>query len=189
MAARGGSRQGRARDDTRVDLDRCNRDVGLASAIPAASQGMMQHVDLASPEMASAEMTRADVEAAIASATSRSPSISRAKSCPASTFRPRSSPVPSCAVRGSIRPNFAMQSSTERFSIKRGSWKPISAERASRTRTFLQRKCNVQRSMEPIFQARASRPTAFHVAARVASEVVPSVPDPKRHGTADPAGG
>jgi uncharacterized protein YjbI with pentapeptide repeats len=46
---------------------------GLASAIPAASQGMMQHVDLASPEMASAEMTRAEVEAAIASATSLQP--------------------------------------------------------------------------------------------------------------------
>jgi len=39
---------------------------GLASAIPGASQDMMQHVDLTSPEMASAEMTRADVEAAIA---------------------------------------------------------------------------------------------------------------------------
>ena len=38
---------------------------GLASAIPGASQDMMQHIDLASPEMASAEMTRADVEAAI----------------------------------------------------------------------------------------------------------------------------
>jgi uncharacterized protein YjbI with pentapeptide repeats len=46
---------------------------GLASAIPAASQGMMEHVDLTSPEMASAEMTRADVEAAIASATSLKP--------------------------------------------------------------------------------------------------------------------
>src|SRR6516165_10035367 len=46
---------------------------GLASAIPGASQDMMQHVDLASPEMASAEMTRADVEAAIASATSLKP--------------------------------------------------------------------------------------------------------------------
>jgi hypothetical protein len=33
---------------------------GLACAISAAAQGMMQHVDLASPEMASAEMTRAD---------------------------------------------------------------------------------------------------------------------------------
>src|SRR6516225_1643609 len=47
--------------------------LGLASAIPGASQDMMQHVDLASPEMASAEMTRADVEAAIASATSLKP--------------------------------------------------------------------------------------------------------------------
>src|SRR5262249_56551562 len=46
---------------------------GLASAIPAASQGMMQHVDLASPEMASAEMTRAEVEAAIAAATTLQP--------------------------------------------------------------------------------------------------------------------
>src|SRR6266478_8329550 len=46
---------------------------GLASAFPAASQGMMQHVDLASPEMASAEMTRAEVEAAIASATALQP--------------------------------------------------------------------------------------------------------------------
>src|SRR6202008_2357574 len=46
---------------------------GLASAIPGASQDMMQHVDLTSPEMASAEMTRADVEAAIASATSLKP--------------------------------------------------------------------------------------------------------------------
>jgi hypothetical protein len=46
---------------------------GLASAIPGAAQGMMQHVDLASPEMTSAEMTRTDVEAAIASATSLHP--------------------------------------------------------------------------------------------------------------------
>jgi len=45
----------------------------LASAVPASAQGMMQHVDLASPEMASAEMTRTDVEAAIASATSLQP--------------------------------------------------------------------------------------------------------------------
>ena len=39
---------------------------GLASAIPGAAQGMMQHVDLTSPEMTSAEMTRADVESLIA---------------------------------------------------------------------------------------------------------------------------
>jgi uncharacterized protein YjbI with pentapeptide repeats len=45
----------------------------LAAGVPAAAQGMMQHVDLASPEMTSAEMTRADVEAAIASATSHQP--------------------------------------------------------------------------------------------------------------------
>jgi len=43
---------------------------GLASAIPGAAQGMMQHVDLTSPEMTSAEMTRAEVESLIASATS-----------------------------------------------------------------------------------------------------------------------
>ena len=41
----------------------------LASGVVAA-QGMMQHVDLASPEMASAEMTRAEVEVAIASVAS-----------------------------------------------------------------------------------------------------------------------
>jgi len=53
---------------------------GLASAIPASSQGMMQHVDLTSPEMASAEMTRAEVEAAIASATSLQPADLTGKS-------------------------------------------------------------------------------------------------------------
>jgi hypothetical protein len=53
---------------------------GLASAIPAASQDMIQQVDLTSPEMASAEMTRADGEAALASATSRQQPISPARS-------------------------------------------------------------------------------------------------------------
>jgi hypothetical protein len=33
----------------------------LAYAVPASAQSMMQHVDLASPEMASAEMTRATI--------------------------------------------------------------------------------------------------------------------------------
>lgn len=131
--------------------------VALASGMPAAAQGMMQHVDLASPEMASAEMTRADVEAVIASATSRQPADFTGKKLSGlATFPASISPVPSCAARGSIRPNFATPSSTEQFSIKRGSWKPISAGRASRTRTFLQPKCNVQRSMEPIFRAPAS---------------------------------
>src|SRR5262249_11161761 len=46
---------------------------GLACAIPAASQGMMQHVDLASPEMASAAMTRAEVEPAVAAGTAHEP--------------------------------------------------------------------------------------------------------------------
>ena len=35
---------------------------------PAAAQGMMQHVDLASPRMSEAEMTREDVEALLAEA-------------------------------------------------------------------------------------------------------------------------
>ena len=38
--------------------------VGLL-AVTATAQDMMRHVDLSSPEMVSAEMTRAEVEAAL----------------------------------------------------------------------------------------------------------------------------
>ena len=37
--------------------------IGLVFVAPAAAQNMMQHVDLTSPEMTAAEMTRAEVEA------------------------------------------------------------------------------------------------------------------------------
>ena len=131
---------------------------GLASAIPGASQDMMQHVDLTSPEMASAEMTRAEVEAAIASATSLQPADLTGKSSRASTSQASISPLRFCAARGSTGPNFAMQNSTGRFSIKLGSWRPISVERASPAQAFLLRKCSVRRSTEPTSQARASRP-------------------------------
>ncbi|HEY1360824.1 MAG TPA: hypothetical protein VGF60_01190, partial [Xanthobacteraceae bacterium] len=47
--------------------------LALEPVAPAAAQDMMQHVDLASPEMTSAEMTRSDVEAAIAAAAPRGP--------------------------------------------------------------------------------------------------------------------
>src|SRR6516225_3836450 len=71
---RGGRHRGRAKTMIRASIRiGAIAMFGLASAIPGASQDMMQHVDLASPEMASAEMTRADVEAAIASATSLKP--------------------------------------------------------------------------------------------------------------------
>src|SRR5512132_3366311 len=46
---------------------------GLVFVAPAAAQNMMQHVDLASPEMTAAEMTRAEVEAVIGAATSTRP--------------------------------------------------------------------------------------------------------------------
>jgi hypothetical protein len=46
---------------------------GIASAVPAAAQGLMQHIDLISPEMTSAEMSRQDVEAVIAASTSARP--------------------------------------------------------------------------------------------------------------------
>src|SRR6202008_4097731 len=46
---------------------------GRVSPIPGTSKEMLRPVDLPSPEMASAEMTRPDVEAAIASATSLKP--------------------------------------------------------------------------------------------------------------------
>jgi hypothetical protein len=46
---------------------------GLVFVAPAAAQNMMQHVDLTSPEMTAAEMTRAEVEAVIAAATSTQP--------------------------------------------------------------------------------------------------------------------
>ena len=39
--------------------------LALASALPATAQGMMQHVDMTSPEMTSAEMTRGEVETII----------------------------------------------------------------------------------------------------------------------------
>src|SRR5712691_11726701 len=95
---------------------------GLASAIPGASQGMMQHVDLTSPEMASAEMTRADVEAAIASATFLKPADLAGKKL--SGLDLSSLDLSGAILRGasSTRPNFAMQNSTGRFSIKLGSW-------------------------------------------------------------------
>ena len=41
---------------------------GLVLAAPAAAQDMMRHVDLTSPEMTAAELTRAEVETAIAGA-------------------------------------------------------------------------------------------------------------------------
>jgi len=39
-------------------------------ASPAGAQDMMRNVDLSSPDMVSAEMTRADVQAAVAAASS-----------------------------------------------------------------------------------------------------------------------
>ncbi|MFL5000874.1 MAG: pentapeptide repeat-containing protein, partial [Xanthobacteraceae bacterium] len=44
---------------------------GLGGAAPA--QDMMRHIDLTSPEMVSAEMTRADVEARLAGTTAENP--------------------------------------------------------------------------------------------------------------------
>ena len=42
-------------------------------AMTAAAQDMMRHVDLSSPDMVAAEMTRAEVEATLAAATSAAP--------------------------------------------------------------------------------------------------------------------
>jgi hypothetical protein len=42
-------------------------------AMTAAAQDMMRHVDLSSPDMVSAEMTRGEVEAALAAATVAAP--------------------------------------------------------------------------------------------------------------------
>ena len=57
--------------------------LGGAAAWPLVghAQDMMRHLDLTSPDMVSAEMTRADVEAALASTKPTSP----VKDCPAST--------------------------------------------------------------------------------------------------------
>jgi len=54
---------------------------GLVSAAPAAARDMMRSIDLTSPEMTTAEqMTRGDVEAAIAAATSDHPADFSGKS-------------------------------------------------------------------------------------------------------------
>src|SRR6476620_12451797 len=91
----------------------------LVSAAPAAAQDMMRHIDLTSPEMTSAEMTRADVEAVIAAATSDQPADFTGKklSVPVSI-----SPAPSYVPPGLTGPNSTMRSSTERYSIRLGSW-------------------------------------------------------------------
>src|SRR5215470_8483236 len=44
-----------------------------AIAWPAAAQDMMRHVDLSSPDMVAAEMTRAEVETVLAAATAEKP--------------------------------------------------------------------------------------------------------------------
>src|SRR6266511_4346794 len=130
----------------------------LAPAVPSSAQSMMQHVDLASPEMASAEMTRADVEAAIASATSLQPADLAGKKL--SGLDLSGLDFSGAILRGArLNKTKLRDAKLDRAILdQRGSWKAISAERASQKRTFLRRKCNVQRSMEPISQARASRP-------------------------------
>ena len=48
--------------------------LGLALAtMTATAQDMMRHVDLSSPDMVSAEMTRGEVETALAAATAAAP--------------------------------------------------------------------------------------------------------------------
>ena len=129
---------------------------GLASAIPAASQSMMQHVDLTSPEMASAEMTRADVEAAIASATSLKPADLAGKKL--SGLDLSGLDLSGAILRGARLNKTKLRDAklTGQFSIKLGSSRPISAERTSHAPAFLPRRCNAQRSMVPTSQARAS---------------------------------
>ena len=55
-------------------------------AMTATAQDMMRDVDLSSPDMVSAEMTRAEVEAVLAATTATAPPISLESGCPASTF-------------------------------------------------------------------------------------------------------
>ena len=49
-------------------------------AVTATAQNMMRHVDRSSPDMVSAEMTRAEVEAALAAATVAAPADFTGKS-------------------------------------------------------------------------------------------------------------
>jgi hypothetical protein len=130
----------------------------LVSATPAAAQDMMRHIDLTSPEMTSAEMTRADVEALIAAATSDQPADFTGKKLSGLDLSGLDFSGASYVPPGSTGPNSTMQSSTERYSIRLGFWKPISAGRASGARTSLLHKCSAQNSMEPISRAHASPP-------------------------------
>ena len=130
--------------------------LGLASAIPAASQSMMQHVDLTSPEMASAEMTRADVEAAIASATSLKPADLAGKKL--SGLDLSSLDLSGAILRGARLNKTKLRDAKLDRAILDQAWLvEADLSRASLTRaSILPRKCNTQRSMVPISQARAS---------------------------------
>ena len=78
---------------------------GLVMAIPAAAQNMMQHVDLTSPEMTAAEMTRPDVEAMVAAANLTQPADFTGRKLSGLDLSGSISPVPYCGPQGSIGPN------------------------------------------------------------------------------------
>ena len=97
--------------------------LGSAAAWPLAAraQDMMRHLDLTSPDMVSAEMTRADVEAALAS----TKPISPVKDCPASTCLDSTSRASDCELHVSIRLGLSVPSSTVPSWTKHGYWMPI----------------------------------------------------------------
>ena len=80
----------------------------------------MRHLDLASPDMVSAEMTRADVEAALASHQTDFTG-KRLSGLDLSGLTSRAS---GCALHVSTRPSLLVPSSTAPSWTRRGSWMP-----------------------------------------------------------------
>ena len=128
-------------------------------SVVAAAQDMMQHVDLTSPEMTSAEMSRADVEAAIAAATSAHPIDFTGKKL--SGLDLSGLDLSGAVLRAAKlnKTSLPVQSSTGRFWIRPGFWRPISAEQISKAPACLPRRCSARDLMEPTFRERASRLT------------------------------
>jgi hypothetical protein len=82
--------------------------IGLALAtMTAMAQDMMRHIDLSSPDMVSAEMTREEVEAALAAAPSPRLRTLQERNYPAST-----SPGSICPAQFSERHGSTRQSSS-----------------------------------------------------------------------------
>src|SRR5262245_1361315 len=129
-------------------------------ATPAAAQDMLRYLDLKSEEFSKADLSRAEVEAALAAAGPTGVVDLTGRRLNGLDLSDSTCGAANCRPRASTRPSLWAPTSTASCWIRRGRLAPTSPRRRYAGPACLPPSCRTRGSTGRIFPARASLPTS-----------------------------